>query len=198
MTRPVVTGLRGGATHRVAVELDGRPWRVVPLEAVYVAGLTVGRPLDRETARRLNRELRRLDARTRALRALRAREHTVASLDRRLAAQGASAPARREAVASAERAGLVDDRRFAVGRADLLARRGAGDLMIADDLARNGVDAELARIAIGQLEPEFERAAAIVQSRGLSPKTARQLAAKGFSEATLEPFIAELTADRVG
>lgn len=198
MTLPIVTALRVSGPGRVAVELDGRPWRVVPLEAVYAVGLAVGNTLDRQTSRRLNRELRRLDARARALRALRAREHTVASLDRHLAAGGTSASVRREAVAAAQRAGLVDDARYAAGRADLLARRGAGDLMIADDLARSGVASEVARLAIGRLEPERERAAAIVRSRGLSPKIARQLAAKGFSEVTLEPFVAELTADRVG
>ena len=40
-----VTALRarGG---RVAVELDGRPWRVVPGTAVLEAGLAVGCPLE--------------------------------------------------------------------------------------------------------------------------------------------------------
>ena len=41
-----------------------------------------------------------------------------------------------------QRAGLVDDQRFAAGRAALLASRGAGDLLIADDLERHGVPAE--------------------------------------------------------
>ena len=42
MTAPVVTALRARGRGRVAVELDGAPWRTVPLEAVYAAGLAVG------------------------------------------------------------------------------------------------------------------------------------------------------------
>lgn len=195
---PVVTALRARGPGRVAVDLDGQPWRVVPLEAVYAAGLAVGGGVDRGVARTLGRELRRLKARRQALRALRARDHTVASLDRRLAERGAGASVRRETIAAAQRAGLVDDERYAVGRAELLARRGAGDLLIADDLERNGVAPDVARLAIARIEPERERAATIVSARGLTPHIARQLAAKGFSEATLEPLVADLTVDRVG
>ena len=88
MGDPVVTALRARGPGRVAVELDGAPWRVVPLEAVYGAGLAVGGTLDRPTARTLGRELRRLGAQAVALRALRARDHTAASLEQRLAARG--------------------------------------------------------------------------------------------------------------
>ena len=56
---PVVTGLRERKRGRVAVELDGRLWRVLPTDGVVRAGLAVGRPLDRPTARELAREVRR-------------------------------------------------------------------------------------------------------------------------------------------
>ena len=198
MSVPVVTALRARGRGRVAVELDGAPWRVLPLEAVYAGRLAVGSELDRRSARALRQELRRVDARAVALRALRTRDHTAASLARRLAERGAAAAVGRETVAAAERAGLVDDRRFARERAALLARRGAGDLLIVDDLERQGVPPEAARAALDALEPEAERAAALVAARGASAKTARRLAANGFSEASLEPLIAELAADALG
>ena len=155
---PVVTALRARGPGRVAVELDGAPWRVVPLEAVYGAGLVVGGTLDRPTARTLGRELRRLGAQAVALRALRARDHTAASLEQRLAARGTPATVRRDTVEAAQRAGLVDDRRFALQRAEQLAARGSGDLLIGDDLERQGVPPELVRLAIAALEPEADRA----------------------------------------
>ena len=158
MEVPVVTALRARGPGRVAVELDGEPWRVVPLEAVYGAGLVVGGTLDRPTARALGRELRRLAAQSVALRALRARDHTAASLEQRLAARGTSATVRRDTVEAAQRAGLVDDRRFALQRAEQLAARGSGDLLIGDDLERQGVPPELVRLAIAALEPEADRA----------------------------------------
>jgi len=193
MTAPVVTALRARGSGRVAVELDAGPWRVVPLEAVLVAGLTVGGELDRPRARTLGRELRRLEAREAALRALSRRDHTRASLERRLAERGTSTALRRDTVAAAERAGLVDDARFASGRAAVLAGRGAGDAMIEEDLGRHGVPEQTIRDALERLEPESERAAAVVAARGRSPKTVRFLAGKGFREETLEPFVAELS-----
>jgi SOS response regulatory protein OraA/RecX len=198
MTVPVVTALRARGRDRVAVELDGRPWRVVPLEAVYAAGLAVGGPLDRVSARAVGRALRRADARGAALRALRTRDHTTASLEQRLTARGTVASVRRETIAAVERAGLVDDRRFALQRAAYLAARGAGDLLVDDDLSRHGVPADVAREAIDALEPESIRIEGIVEARGSSPRTARYLAARGFSEASLETLIANLASDALG
>jgi SOS response regulatory protein OraA/RecX len=195
MTLPVVTALRARGPGRVAVDLDGRPWRILPLEAVVKGRLAIGVGLDRTSARALRRELRRLEARDVALRA---RDHTTASLEQRLADRGTASAVRRETVAAVQRAGLVDDQRFAGGRAALLASRGAGDLLIADDLERHGVPVDAARAAIDELEPEPARAARIIAARGASPQTARRLAAKGFSEATLEPLVADLVSEELG
>ncbi len=192
---PVITALRARGPGRVGVDLDGEPWRVVPLEAIYGAGLAVGATLDRATARALGRELRRLDAQAAARRALRTRDHTAASLEQRLADRGTPASVLRNTVEAAERAGLVDDRRFARRRAEQLAARSAGDLLIGDDLARQGVPPELAQLAIDALEPEAARADLIVAMRGISPKTARYLASRGFSESALETLVANLAAD---
>jgi SOS response regulatory protein OraA/RecX len=203
MTAPVVTALRarGGRSHggqRVEVELDGRPWRVVPLEAAVRASLAVGRELDRPSARMLGRELKRLEARAVALRALRSRDHTTASLERRLAERGTAPSLRQETVEAAERAGLVDDARFAAGRAALLAGRGAGDLLIADDLERHGVPAESIPAALAALEPERTRVERLVEARGRSARTLRLLASRGFSEEALESLVADMAADGLG
>jgi regulatory protein len=190
-----VAGDRPACPPRVAVDLDGRPWRTLPLEAVLRAGLSVGAPLDRPSARTLARELRRLEARDAALRALRRRDHTRASLDRRLAERGTAPQLRRETVAAAERAGLVDDGRFGTGRAELLARRGAGNRLIAHDLERHGVPPEAIAAAIEALEPEQERVERVLAARGASLRTARYLASRGFSEEAFEGLIADLAAE---
>jgi hypothetical protein len=53
----------------------------------------------------------------------------------------------------------------------------------------------VARSAIGGLEPEPARAAAIIEERGKSPRTVRYLTMRGFSEAAVEGLVAELLAD---
>ena len=188
---PTVTAVRA-AGRRVAVELDGRPWRTVPLEAAVAARLSPGVGLDRERARDLARALRRHRAEGVVLRAVARREHTRATLAKRLARAGVEASGRSEALERAERAGLVDDGRYAAARARELADRGGGDELVIDDLVRHGVDEALAREAVAALEPERDRAARIVVARGLSPRTARFLAAKGFAAEVVEDVVAEL------
>lgn len=188
---PVVTAVRvvGG---RVAVELDGAPWRTLPLTAVVEAGVAAGVTLDRARARTLARAVRRHRAETAALGALARRDHSVASLDVRLSRAGVREPERREAVERARRAGLVDDARFAETRARLLADRGKGDALILDDLVRGGVDERDARAAVAVLEPERERARRIAARRGANVRTARLLAARGFTEETVGEVVADL------
>ena len=96
-----------------------------------------------------------------------------------------------------QRAGLVDDHRFAHDRASVLAARGAGNSLIADDLERQGVAEDEIRAALEALEPESVRVARIVEARGRTAKTARHLAAKGFSEESLESLVAELSSDAI-
>src|SRR6476661_2382926 len=111
-TEPVVTALRNVGRDRVAVDLDGAPWRVLPTEPVVAAGVQTGVALDRERARRLNAELRRTEARNAALSALRRSDHTAATLSARLAERGIAPAARAAAVETMGSAGLVDDGRF--------------------------------------------------------------------------------------
>ena len=190
-TAPVVTRVRKAGRGRVAVELDGAPWRILPAESVIAAGVHTGVALDRERARRLRAELRRVEARNVALSALSRADHTTATLRAKLAAKGIAPAAREATLETVEEAGIVDDARFAGARASLLAERGAGDAMIRDDLERRGVEVELIVHAIAMLEPEAARAARILAARGNTPRTLRRLAAKGFGEDALEGLVAD-------
>ena len=182
----------------VAVELDGRPWRAVPVAAAAEAELTVGCELDRERARSLGRALRRHGAREVAVNAVSRHEHSRATLAARLERRGVRAQERDDTVEAAARAGLVDDGRFAEIRARSLAARGAGNLLVLDDLERNGVDEGMARAAVADLEPEHVRAERIVAARGLSARTVRYLASRGFTEGSLDPHVADLESRAVG
>ncbi len=194
---PTVTGLRVTASG-VAVELDGAAWRTLPTDAVVEAGLGVGLELDRSRAVALARARRRGRAEHVAVRALARREHSRTSLEARLARAGVSEAVRGEVLDRCERGGLVDDARFAEQRARQLGARGAGDLLVLDDLERHGVDSLTAQLIVALLEPEADRAARIVAARGASTRTIRHLAARGFSEETLEPLVAEIETRAVG
>ncbi len=194
---PIVTALRP-LRSSVAVELDGCRWRTVPVAAAAEARLTVGCELDRERARALGRALRRARARDTAVRAVARRDHSRASLEARLERAGVRARDRGDTVAAAVRAGLVDDARFAVTRAQSLAARGSGDLLVLDDLVRHGIDERTARTAVESLEPERVRAARLAAARGLSLRTLRYLASRGFSEEALEGLVAELESGALG
>ncbi len=198
LTTPVVTALGKAGRGRISVELDGRPWRVLPIEPVLAAGLSTGVPLDRERARRLRAELRRVEARSLALSALTRTDHTTATLRDRLAAGGVAPNDRERALETVRRAGLIDDARFAHGRASMLAVRGAGNALIRDDLERRGVADELVAAAIAALEPELERARRVVVAHGSVPRTLRRLAAKGFGEDVLDSLVADRPETELG
>lgn len=193
---PRVTALVELRRARVRVEVDGAPWRELPTDVVVRAGLAAGRELDRPTVRLLRRELRRSEALARAARAIRHRDLPTAELGARLDAASVAPAARDQALAALEASGLVDDRRFAAGRAEALARRGWGDAAIRADLERRGIPAELVATALGALPDEVERARPIARARRVSPaRTARYLAARGFSEDTLEALLTVEIAD---
>jgi SOS response regulatory protein OraA/RecX len=183
---PTITALREAPRGRVGIELDGAAWRVVPVDVAARAGLAVGQTLHRPDLRLLRRELRRAEALAAAGRALRVRDLSTERLGQRLERSGVAPAARAEALEALDRAGLVDDARFARTRADALAARGYGDAAIASDLERQGVSSDLREQAIGVLEPERERARELVRQRGEGARTARYLAARGFGEEALQ------------
>jgi regulatory protein len=182
----VVTALRAQPRGRVAVDLDGAIWRTLPAEPVLRAGVRVGCQLDRPTARRLRRELRRAEALAVAGRSLRAHDLSAQGLEERLRRRNVAPDARRDALEALERAGLVDDGRFAASRAAALASRGYGDAAIAADLERRGIAPEATADALAALAPEAERAREVVAARGAGAKTARFLAARGFGGDAVE------------
>jgi len=186
VTGLIVTALRERKRNRVAVELDGRPWRVLPTDAVVRAGLTVGHPLDRSTARELAREIRRAKALAAATRSLAASDRSQRALEQRLARAGHSAAAREDAIASLARAGAIDDARLAESRAELLARRGYGDAAIRADLRRRQIAPEVAAGAVAALEPELERLRRAIENESVTPALLRRLAGRGFSRDTLD------------
>ncbi|HEY3051197.1 MAG TPA: RecX family transcriptional regulator [Gaiellaceae bacterium] len=171
--------------------LDGEPWRTLPAEVVLRAGLDVGVELDRARARRVRQELRRHEAMEQAARVLRRRDVSAAELDARLDRARIAPAVRSETIERLTDAGAVDDARFARARAQALADRGAGDLLVRHDLAGRGIAAPAIEEAIALLEPERVRAARVCGRRGSGAKTARYLARKGFSEEAIESSCAE-------
>lgn len=191
---PRVTGLRETRSGRIAVDLDGARWRTLPVDVVARAGLGVGEELDRSRLRTLARELRRTRAFGVAGRALRYRDLPSEALRRRLADRGFAAGVREETVETLERAGVVDDERYARTRAERLSAR-FGDLAIRDDLERRGVPAELVDAALAGLEPESARAVRIAAARGPSLRTAAELARRGFGEDAIVAAVPVVVAD---
>jgi SOS response regulatory protein OraA/RecX len=158
----------------------------LPTDAVVRAGLTVGHPLDRSTARELAREIRRAKALAAATRSLAVSDRSQRALEQRLARAGHSAAAREDAIASLARAGAIDDARLAESRAELLARRGYGDAAIRADLRRRQIAPEVAASAVAALEPELERLRRAIENESVTPALLRRLAGRGFSRDTLD------------
>jgi SOS response regulatory protein OraA/RecX len=188
--RKTITALRATGRGRVVVELDGAPWRTIPLEVALRAGLGAGAELDRARARVLRRELRRAEALARAGRALRARDRTSTELDHRLARTGVRPRERAEAIETLARGGIVDDERSASRRAAALAERGRGDAAIRWQLERAGLAPELVERALADLPPERERAERVVAEAGRGHHVALLLARRGFDPETIEDVVA--------
>jgi regulatory protein len=127
-------------------------------------------------------EPQRAEALAVATRALAKRDFSKDDLRERLHRAGIAPAAAGEALKALQRAGVIDDRRFAADRARALAERGQGDRAIRFDLERRGIDGDEIEAALAELEPERERAARVAARRGRSLATARLLARRGFDE----------------
>jgi regulatory protein len=159
---------------------------------VAICGLAAGVDLDRPLLRRLRAELRRAEALDVAGRALARRPLSRERLQERLRRKGVAPPAEREAVATLDRLGLVDDARLAGERARVLATRGWGDAAIVARLEANGLAQEFVARAVAELEPEYDRAAALAGAAG-DPRTAwKLLARRGFSLEAIEATLGAL------
>lgn len=193
---PRVTALKPDRTGgHVLVELEGDPWRRIPVEIAVRVGLTSDAELGRPQLRRLRRELRQGEAMDVAVRALRHRDRSRATLRARLLGAGIAPWACEQALDSLARSGAIDDGRFACSRARALADRGSGDALIRADLLAAGVSESEVLRAIGDLEPEPERAIALAAARGSTVSTARWLARRGFGEEAIEAALPMLVAD---
>jgi regulatory protein len=126
-----------------------------------------------------------------ATRTLARREHSERSLRERLQRAGVAPDDAEAVVEELRHAGLVDDGRFAEVRARVLAEGGKGDAAIRFELERAGVDAAQIEVALGGLDPERERAAALVARRGATPATARLLAGRGFDQELVATLVAQ-------
>ena len=183
---PEITRLREISASNVLVELDGAPWRKIPLSAAVRAGLSVGKRLEREDLRLLGRELRRADALTKATRMLARRPLPKALLEERLEKKGVAPVALEEAVEVLEQAQYVNDRTYALERARSLAERSYGDAAVRYILEQERVGSELIEEAVAALEPELERAQTLLAGAADRRRALRRLATRGFSDETLE------------
>ena len=123
--------------------------------------------------------------------ALSRRDHSVAGLTARLERRGVAPQERARALETLERAGYVDDGRFAAVAGDPARRprlRRRGDPPRPRTARAGG---EPIAAALAGLEPESERARGLIARLGPSPKTARRLAAKGFSADAVEAALGD-------
>ena len=125
-----------------------------------------------------------------ATRALARRDFSERGLRERLRRAGVTAAEAEDALEALLQAGLVNDGRFALSRAQSLADRGKGNAAIRYDLEQQGLAAEEVEAALASLEPERERAERVIERRGGGPATARLLAGRGFAEEAVEAAVA--------
>ena len=189
---PRLTALRRSRPGRIALEVDGRPWRVVPDDVVARCGLVAGRELERPLLRAIRRELRRLEALDLAVRALSRRDLSRRRLSERLEKRGVAAREREGTLTTLAEAGIVDDARAARTRARALADRGWGDAALEARLGADGFPEELVRAAVSELPPESERARAAAAGAGNSRKAWAYLARRGFSTDAIESALGTL------
>lgn len=194
--RKTVTAVRKAGATSVSVELDGEPWRKLPHEVVLACGLQPGLELDRARLRRLRAELRRVEALRIAGRLVRHRDLASQRLDRELARRRIAPIHRQDAVRALERAGIADDARIAAAGAEVLAQSGYGDEAICWRLGRRELPPQCIEEALATLEPEVVRARRVVEREGVSVRTVRLLARRGFGADAIEA-VCSAVADEV-
>ena len=190
-----LTALRRARPGLVALEVDGRAWRLVPDDVVARAGLVGGMELDRAALRRLRTELSRSRGFAVAGKALARRDRSLASLRGRLHQAGIPPATARDVVQALTRAGVADDARLARRRADELAERGYGDAAIAARLDAEGIEAAAASEALALLEDEPARARWLLATEPDALRAARKLARRGFAPEIVEEAVGALDAE---
>jgi regulatory protein len=189
---PRLTAVRRSRAGRVALEVDGRPWRVVPDEVVVRCGLAAGRELERPLLRAIGRELRRVEALDVAARALGRRDLSRTRLAQRLELRGVAVRDRETTLATLAEAGILDDARAARARAAALAERGWGDAAVEARLEADGFAGQLVEAVLSELSPESERARAAAAGADNPRKAWAFLARRGFSSDAIESALGPL------
>lgn len=193
---PTLTAVRRSRPGRVALEIDGRPWRVVPDDVVVRCGLRAGLELGRPLLREVRRELRRSEALATAVRTVSRRDISAVRLRQRLDARGIASREAESAVETLSAAGVVDDDRLARSRARALAQRGWGDAAVAARLAQEGVPSLAVTGALADLPAERERAAELGARTPDRRALWRLLARRGFAPETIEDVVGPLDEPR--
>jgi len=139
-----------------------------------------------------------MDLRERAMRILQVRDHSCEELRRKLLARGLGPEGLDSLLEDLVRMGYLDDRRFAVQFVRERTRRGMGRVRVRRELEQRGVDADLARQVLDEVLPanECESAQALAERRSRAGRslqsTARFLARRGFSAATIRRVLGEV------
>jgi SOS response regulatory protein OraA/RecX len=193
---PRLTAVRRARPGRVALEVDGERWRIVPDEVVLRCGLAPGVELDRPLLRVLRRELRRAEALGLAARTVAGRDVSSRRLRERLLARGVRQELAEGAVATLASAGAVDDARTASSRALSLAGRGWGDAAVTARLAAEGFAQPDVEAAVASLDPERARAEALAATVDDARAAWKLLARRGFADETIEDVAGLLDSDR--
>jgi regulatory protein len=118
--------------------------------------------------------------------ALARRDRSAAGLAAYLEQRGIAADDAAGAVERLAELGYLNDERFALRRAEVLAGRGLGDEAIRFQLERDGVDVATVDAALAALEPEGERAARVLARAPSLEAGLRRLGTKGFAADTVE------------
>ncbi len=189
---PTLTAVRRSRPGRVALEVDGRPWRIVPDDVVVHCGLRAGLELERPLLRDLRRELRRCEALAAAVRTVSRRDVSAGRLRQRLDARGIAPQEAVAAIETLSAAGVVDDERLARSRARALAERGWGDAAVEARLEQEGIRREAVTGALDELPAERERAAELAARTPDRVALWRLLARRGFAPETIEEVVGPL------
>jgi regulatory protein len=121
-----------------------------------------------------------------ATKALARRDRSVADLTAYLARKGVDPDDARIAVERLRDAGYVNDARYASSRAESLAARGFGDEAVRFELEKEGLPSDHIAAAMLALEPERNRAIAVLEKARTPLLGVRRLASKGFSADSIE------------
>lgn len=175
-----------------SVALDGEPWRITSKAVIARLGLAEGDVIEPESLSGAIDALEPELARERALASLTRAETSRARLLAKLADDGYAGATAAVVVERLAAAGLVDDARYA----DMLASsmsgaRGYGRARVARELARRGIEPDVAGAAVdAACPPEDERERAVATARRLASaargsveRLGRRLVARGFSPA---------------